>query len=256
MFELLKILIEKLANLIQPSVFVELRRRNELARIGRTLFSVYFRLSDLVESGHDLVKYLGMYVHRMEMDIRDSSPTKYAEEWGQRYIATRLATQRNDIQRLTEDILACSHELRLIDPQTVRQLQFLLQLKGGSLFYLTDILDQGILPLERPTYEEVHDKLRALELSPAEEYGYDREGTIFALGLRPKIDAASIGVTRPWDKSVFLKVQAYLETRKPRETLALLESVADQLRQSLLQHFSLQDVLLVEARSRAHHDRA
>jgi len=68
--------------------------------------------------------------------------------------------------------------------------------------------------------------------------------------LRPEIEAESLDASRPWDVSVIQTIRSYLLVHEPRQTLKMLDDASDRLREALLEHFSLQDVLVAESRSK------
>ena len=72
----------------------------------------------------------------------------------------------------------------------------------------------------------------------------------FALRLQPEIQARSVDAKAVWDLRAFEVIQNYLQVHKPRQTIQMLDGASELLRQALLQHFALQDVLLAEHRSR------
>jgi hypothetical protein len=108
-------------------------------------------------------------------------------------------------------------------------------------------MDDGKLPLTEPNYSTVVSRLNDIpdEISDESRFGmYDSEGTGYALRMRYHIELASITAAGPWDERVYSNVHTFLEKHKPRRTLKKLTDVSDQLRKSLLEHFSLNDVLI------------
>ena len=230
MVEIFNALVEILSKAV-PAL-TGARRTKRLNTIGTDLFVIYFRLNEVLVTAEQIVSSLETYVERMGRHLA-SGGDPYALTAGS-WIRELLERQSVNLTRLC-DLLA-SHDMRLvlIDADAYTKLAPLIDRKSGAIRGLLKAIDGQRLPAS-PSADDVR-----FILATDDFWSRDRRYDHIIDHLRHD----GIPLDRPWGEETYQTVVAYLRERDPKAQLAEIAAGVERLRAALLEHFSVEDLLL------------
>jgi hypothetical protein len=229
--EIVKALVDLLARAV-PALSGA-RHNRKLKAVGADLFLLYFRLNEIIVTAERIVRSLEVYAERMSRHLADGSDA-HALTAG-RWIRDDLVQQAVNLRRMRDLLRRREFTLVLLDADTYNELTPLLDLKGGAIETLLVAIERGTLPAS-PSSGDLSVVLATTDMWNRDP-DYDR--------IVHHVSHDGIPLDRPWDADVFRVVTAYLRKRDPRAQLAEIRAVVAQLRTTLLQHFAVEDMLLV-----------
>ncbi|GGJ64833.1 hypothetical protein [Streptomyces brasiliensis] len=238
MLEIIRTLIEALANGF-PGIR-SMREDKRHRQLGAELFLLYARMNQLMLTAEDIVRYLEEYAastaHR---------PTGELPEHDRR-LRPLVERQREDLLDVRHLLDERSAVVQIIEPEAYNRLAPLLGLKQGALDTLCRIMYGGDLPLG-PSQAEIDAWTAALPPRRDDPSRSSLFGLVAADRLversarRWREDALPRG---SWGRDVHARVVHYLAERQPRGQLTEIRSALTLLRSTLLENFTLADVLL------------
>jgi hypothetical protein len=243
MFEIIKVLVEYLSKLINPTELSKLKRQKDMRELGCQLLILYVRLNEIIVTGEEIIRGLERYVERTEADLAQGETSEWLLKWGSNFILPNLLKQHSNIDRLNQALTDFHEELAIIDADAYLKLHYLLVAKRSAIDQLLEIVADGNMPLGGPTEEEIKEYLEDPSLGRAfRPTRYERSEFADRIGWELRRDA--IPISKPWNNDVYRQVKEDLDSRKPREQLKYIYAVATQLRESLEKYFSITDILL------------
>jgi hypothetical protein len=225
MFDFLKFLVESVTRALPA---ISRRRRDQrMQEIGAELFLVYVHINEALIRGEDIIGSLETYVKRMRAHL-DGEPDPYAMTGGS-WIAANVVAQRRSFTMIGAALHRWATELQVLDGESYAALVPLLRGKVSALETLVELLQGGQLPTS------------TLELrSGAHPWGNFGK----AVDIRDEARKAAIPTAVQWDAEIYRRIVRYLDERRPREQLAQIRTLAEEIRASLASHFTVDDLLL------------
>ncbi|MEU2867172.1 hypothetical protein ACIQWL_55795 [Streptomyces mirabilis] len=242
MIEIIKTLIEALANGF-PGIrgMREDKRRRQL---GAELFLLYAQMNQLMVTAEDIVQHLEDYAASMGRYMNEGTEGR-GPEYGRR-VRHLVDRQRDDLLHVRLLLDSRSAVVQIIEPEAYNRLVPLLGLKQGALDTLHGIMYMGDLPLD-PSQAEID--AWVTRLPPLGE-GQARDASqslraadrlLWDAGRRWRENALPHD---SWGRDVHARVVQYLDERQPRRQLEEIRSSLSLLRSTLLENFTIADVLL------------
>lgn len=232
MFEIIKVILETLGKLLNPSELSKLAKDKKRREIGAQLFLVYVYLNEVIVCGESIISSLEVYIERMQLGHAHALT-------GGSWVSFKLNEQRLNIARLVTSIRRLSRELQIVDGEAYRQLMPLVEGKCNAIDGLLRILGDERLPLCGPTGRDV------VAFAAESVHTRDRSELRHIIDdFMSQLEKQSVRTNVPWNENIFADIKTYVAQRKPREQLSYMREVAEQLRKSLEKHFSLSDILL------------
>ncbi|MGW3563510.1 hypothetical protein ACWDSL_06350 [Streptomyces sp. NPDC000941] len=231
MLEFIRTLIEGIVS-AAPNI-KGVRDARKRRRLGADLFVLYARLNQVVVDGEVIVD---------ELEARVTDPGGVLAPL---YISRVAADQAENLTRIIPFLRDHSVVMTVVAPDAANRLVSLVDGKTQALSMLIAGLQISLVPLA-PSREQIEQLAneRAHALRSPERFLQAKAELIEAME-RSSVDAG------PWDSSTQQRVAEHLDIQRPRELLAEMRSSLSALRAALLEHFSLEDILIdVRERSR------
>ena len=241
MFQLIRILVEKVIGQISYDTIVKRRREEKLANIGTDLMILYMSVNGVVVLGERILDVL--------RDMADAGRKEH------RYSASRLKILlQYQVQQLLKVIASCGRlgaEIGIIDENGGRVLAKLLDIKVGllsnqicelwpeSLWNPGDGTNQLLGRKRGISFLRSFNKANidtVLSLNDPEDW--------FERGRHESIEAWDSGVQIPLDDQCYSDIAQRFLDSGAEENLHAITACAQQLRQQIEKHFSIGDVLL------------
>lgn len=247
MLEFVKILVEKIFDLINVEKIVAMKLTGKKSQLGAELFLLYSHLNEVLITGREIVREILSAIEWMEQ--------KKTQGEGDRSIYLRLSTklkaQSNNIRLVLSDFNRLSGVLDIVDPLSYRDLRAFIIPKSGLIDMLDMLINSnGEAALFFLTGDSVNDLIqRGRALDAREQF----EGCGLSLGssnqnhsiltmLKSKHHAiADIDYVEARRVDV---LKTYLEERKPNDSLDALEAILNSLHASLRNNFDIGDILV------------
>lgn len=225
MFEIIKILVD---NFLQALNLKDVKKNIEskkIRNVGTDLFVLYTCLNDIFITGSSIVNELERYTQWMNRKISEGKDREsYLTQ-----INFLLEQQRWHLMKFVKAIKALKEELLLISPSSYQMLYPLIHGKINIVGDLIHTLSSGTLTV----YDENQVK-KFIEENNRKRFEFNNlPKAIENLG-----DLSYIG------KDKLLDVENYLNNRNPREVLAQIENVLNDLHKSIKENFSVNDILI------------
>lgn len=198
-------------------------------RFGVLVISCYLRLLEVIETADDIQRELEYFDRRFKehLDFQDNWT------YWRSSISEILGRQCVNLRRFEYALRRIRREMRVLAPDLARELEDLVEPKMSILSQLWALLSDEKLPLETHL-EEFPDAIRHM------------------IG-RPKLAARTVNVADEWGIEVYDNVHSYLKNEEPRHALESMKRGAEALREELLRHFGLEDVLWAVKEFRTKH---
>lgn len=226
MFEIIKILVD---NFLQALNLKDVKKNIEnkkIRNIGTDLFVLYTSLNDIFITGSWIVNELESYKLWMNRKIREGEDDRMFSS----QINFLLGQQSLHLIKFIKAIKALKEELLLISPSSYQMLYPLIHGKINVVEGLLKTLSTGTLTV----YDEDEVK-KFIEDNNRKRLDFD---TALPVAVE-KFDGLSyIG------KDKLKEIENYLDKRKPREVLAQIEKVLNDLNKSIKENFSINDILI------------
>jgi len=224
-----------------------LREDKRRRRLGAELFLLYSKINQVVLTAEAIVGFLETYA--------ESQPGPSQRFWPGTSIVPLLQKQAEDLRKVYE-LLSGSRRhavvMQILEPDAHNRLAILLGVKQGALKWLiamVRVADE--LPLE-PSLDELAALARELPAPPTpptednpSTYGFHwlmADGLVRHAGSR--WEEGALPGREHWDAQIHARVTRYLAERKPREQVKEMRSCLSMLRSTLLEHFTLAEVML------------
>jgi hypothetical protein len=211
------------------------RRDSRLSEIGAELFLFYIQVNEALVCAEDIVSSLEVYVQRMSEHLATGTDSYALTAGG--WITPKIARQCVNLAKIGETMQRWGRPLQIIDGESFAEIAVLLSGKRNALNTLLATMQARELPLSA-TAEELHALARA-----AQRAGRDEEHARLDQ-LDEAIRKDSVSLHSRWDPDVYRVVESYLRDRNPRQQVAQIRSVLEDIRSALEQNFSLTDVLM------------
>jgi len=227
MLELIRLILETLSKVLPATR--ELKRSNERVALGSELFALYARVNEAMLCADDILD-------RLESLVRK---TLYFQELGAPpprngippHVQEILLYQRVCLAQIAQTMNRLSTELNILDPASVAELTPLLRGKANILDAFLAVMKDGRLPVTELTADQ-------LRLVDSRQFNYPQ-----SLGNAWVIRDHAIPLSEQWTKELFESVRSYLEQEQPRERVKAIRQHLERLRETLEQHFTLQEIL-------------
>jgi hypothetical protein len=237
MLEMLRILADAVSKAL-PAL-TKARRENKLRKLGAELFLLYVQINEALICAGRIVSSLEVYIERMS-EHRQSGRDGVALNAGE-WISFEIEKQTLNLARIGQTMQHLRTPLQIVDATSYAQLEPLIEGKRNALDLLLRVMRRGRLPIGVPSRSDALELIEAYRRSrlPWRE-GYNELVDV----LESKLAERSVSSDSPWGENTYQIVSTYLETRKPRDEIAMIRAALDRLRECLEQNFSIQDVLL------------
>lgn len=245
MFELLRILIEKVAGSFKWSDLQKGRKDKHLTKYGSDLLLFYFRLNETIVIGRAIVSEIenGLrHFDRKTAEGRDDFISYLTD------INTLLRAQGQNIIHLVGCIKRFATGMQLIDGSSYRSIIPLITGKINALKLVVELLDQAIpkLVVIDPPYVQqlMFDENTATSKEPSELLqlaiwkGFSQYDEVAMLKKSAMPIDSAISKTNAED------IRGYMRERNPSLELDKMEVVAENFRRAVEANFSLSDILL------------
>lgn len=234
MFEIVKIILEIVAKALNFSDVSEFRKQKKLNELGKELFLLYTHLNEIIVCGESIINILEMYITRMEQHIEHGND-EYALTAG-KWLEKNLDQQRINLVRFGRSVERLSRQLQVLDGESSRKLRPLLMQKASLLGTLIYTLSVKRLPTAGPTEIEI------FELINKEKSRDEPLNSLILTSDNYKVSSVSLEMS--WDRETYKAIKEYMRVYKPRKQLDEIRKVAEHMRTTLEQVFSIKDVLL------------
>lgn len=247
--EIIRTLIETLANGF-PGI-AGMREDKRRRQLGAELFLLYANINQLMLTAEDIIQHLEQYAACTERDLNDGSEEEVLEH--SRRVTPLVERQRDDLLYVRLLLDSRSAVVQIIEPDAYNRLVPLLGLKQGALDTLSMIMYMGDLPLD-PSQAEIDAWMARLPpLGESRTRGATRsliavDRLIRDSGRRWR---ENVVPRTSWGQDVHARIVQYLDERQPRRQLEEIRSALALLRSTLLENFTIADVLL-EVGERGH----
>ncbi|WP_230194649.1 hypothetical protein [Streptomyces coriariae] len=242
MIEIIKTLIDVLANGF-PGIrgMREDKRRRQL---GVELFLLCAQINQLMVTAEDIIQHLENYAASIGSDINDGR-----EGGGPEYprrVRHLVDRQRDDLLYVRLLIESQSAVVQIIEPEAYNRLVPLLGVKQGALDILFRMMYVGDLPLG-PSQAEID--AWVTRIPPLRE-GQARGASQSLWAVDRLLQEAesrwreNVLPHDSWGRDVHAIVVQYLDERQPRRQLEEIRSSLSILRSTLVDNFTIADVLV------------
>ncbi|MFI1156185.1 hypothetical protein [Streptomyces sioyaensis] len=234
MIEIIKALVEAIVTGI-PGIRAA-KREKKFRKLGVDLFLLYVKLNEVTLTAGEIIHQLEDFTTRTEQEVSEG------DYWSDSRIRRLVSHQSRKLEEVLSLLDFNSILVQVLEPQAYNQIVPLLAFKNGAIRTLQGILITRHLPLD-PTRDEVEDW--SLRIS-RRNYTTDRaraeiDHHIQRQGWRWRETALHLW---DWDADTQAQIVQYLERRQPREQLEEIKSALALLRSSLMENFTMADILL------------
>ena len=241
MIEIIKALMEAVVTGI-PGIRTA-KREKKYRKLGVDLFLLYVKLNEVTVNAEAIIHYLEEFATRTEQEIAE------AEGWPDSTFRYLVRQQEQALHNVMSLFQSQSTLIQILQPQSYNELLPLLSGKSGALRSLTYILGTERFPLD-PSQADVDEWREPSQSHHRRRHDFpDR-----MLTGGPELNSLIFGQsrhweetalpTRGWDVNTRTQIVQYLEQRQPRQQLEKIKSALTLLRTTLMENFTVADILL------------
>ena len=231
MFEMIKIIVEKLFSSFSIEDAIKSHKEKKLNEIGTELYLLYSNLNQIYINSVWMVKDLESFVSWMERKIREGEPDReYHTD-----LILLIQQQRVNIIKFVKSFKRLALSFQLISPEEYNSMRPLMAGKFNALSSLLSTLREN----KFIDYNDSELKLLTDEYSnPEKRYiGFPDEYVKLTYSIEIE------NVSRLGQKDL-KKVKNYLSERNPRERLEEIKNILTRFRKNIEDNFSVKDILL------------
>ena len=225
-------IIELLINSVKSySDAHDVRRKREF---GQSLATCYFRLLEVCYTGYSIVSRLEYFEQQFREHAKDGWKHHHAS------LLEDLQKQNLNLIRLGHSIQSVAKEIYILDSETAVKLGTLVTSKKNAIAELAYSLGAGDVPLE---FSVTNERLDVFVRNKSTAAEHDFKFLTLSLGNHTVIKSEIVSTTKDWELAEYQKVKNYLNIYQPRKRLGELKENTDKLRELMLKHFDLEDIL-------------
>lgn len=231
MLEFIRFLVDiasKMANVVGQA------KQKRLKEIGQGMFLVYFRTTEVVDTGDDIISMLNRIRECIDFRTRNwGEDVKHAASvcTGGTLRSNLFIEQYLNIYRLYGALSRIQNQFKLLDAELEVKLRHLIGHKSSALRWFTERMREGKILLEYPP--DVDAFARIFDPITRDENAKD---------LLEQANKQTVDVTNISDSSFSLIVQ-YLDSSKPHQDIEEFRATAKKIHNLIEKHWTIQDLL-------------
>jgi hypothetical protein len=244
MFELIKIIVEKIADSFSPSAIKKYANDRKLSELGSELFLLYSSLNSITVTGRRIVDQLRYGVEALEGKLSEGR-TDFV--WYVDELPDLLAMQRISLMRFSTSLKRLGTHLQVIDGKAFREIVPLIYGKMNAVKTMVDLLAQRDPRLI--TIDDAH--ARALLFQTEDRSSVNRNddtiGEAFSserYAMCHVLDESALPISSALSQHNYEPIRDYLASRNPELELDAIDSIADRIRDAIAKNFSISEILL------------